>query len=482
MPALRVWPVLQASFGLLRARPVVTLALGTAIVLSLSSVCCGLGLITTPWFMCELFALQLAQASGAAVSRTLSWIAASLLLLGAVLLVCAVAGLTLLGTAPELLVFEAEPLGLSLLARSTPFYALLASGVAVMFVLPFLFAPLILIEHAASLDSAVLESARRVMAGGPGQHARLSLAAHALQVAPPALVALATALIDPGSVPLAALCTVPLLCVTVPLGQGMIVCAYVQGRTARSGSEPSEPDLSHAASAPCAAEQRAHRLTKRSTLAFLGLALLPMLSLLLLGASLVRPSRVARGTAPTGVLVAELVVRTPRAQRMVLPGTALEVVVSPGSVRVVASDGGGVGELSLRSGQPIERVRVLRVRDAYAIEVHQLGARSSVATVDRSGVRLDDDLRVRMVDRVVPWGLGVVLLALVLTAVLTLPVLDGLARARLAHALPHGYRPAADVLELELRRSLRRVGVAGALLWPLSLAAVVVGLRALGVL
>ncbi len=465
MQALGVWPALQASWRLLRARPVVTLALGAAVVLSLISVCCGIGLFTTPWFMCELFALQIAQTNGGSSPRTLAWVPASLILLGAVLLVSAAAGLTLLGATPSLVISATQPLGWSLLARSTPFYALLSSVIAVLFILPFLFCPLILIEEGASFDTALLESARRVVAGGTLQHARLSLAAHGLQVAPALLVALTTALVDPSAVAVATLCATPLLCATVPLGQGMIVSAHVHARAEQ---------LPHDEPAHDAAFSRVARVIRVGTFSWTLLMALPLVSLLLLGGSLARPSRLAVGLAPEAAVVAELQVRGAPAQRALLPGTALEVVASPRAVRVVASDGGGVGELPLRRAGAVEWVRVVRVRDAYAIEIHQHGTRAVLGMVDRAGVRLDDDLRVRLFDRVPVWGLLLVLSALLLTALLTLPALDGLARVRLRHALPASRRPAADLLALDLRRCLRHALLSAALLLPLSIAASVI--------
>src|SRR5512139_2689414 len=97
----RAAPALLASVRMLRARPVVTLSLGAAVVLSLLSVCCGLGLLTTPWFLCELFAVQLALCTGKPVARGLSFVPAGVIMLGAVLLVSAVAWIALLGAGPE---------------------------------------------------------------------------------------------------------------------------------------------------------------------------------------------------------------------------------------------------------------------------------------------------------------------------------------------------------------------------------------------
>jgi hypothetical protein len=473
---LRLGPLLRSSFGLLRARPVVTLALGAAVVLSLLSVCCGVGLLTTPWFMCELFALQLSEAGGRPVTRNLSWFPAGLVLLGAVLLVSSAAWLTLLGASPDLPVDVAHSASLSTLMRSGGFFAALGSTIALVFILPFLYAPLILIEERARFDRALLESARRVVSGGALSHAGFSLFAHALQLAPPALGALVTLFVEPSLVPIVTLVLAPLMCITLPLGQGMIVCAYTQSRP-----EPLPPHDPVADPAHALAALRARSATGRYTFGWLALVLLPLVSLLVLGLALVRPSRISAGAAPDGVLVAELHPKGERPTRAFVQDTALEVVVAPRSVRVVASDGGGAGQLPLRSRAAIQRVRIVRVRDAYAIEIMQKNSMFSTR-IDRAGVRLDDDLRARLFDRVRPASLAFVLLVLLVTALCTLPVLDALARARRGHALPPDKRPTAALLVLDLERSLRKARHAGALLLPLGVASAYVALRGLGLL
>jgi hypothetical protein len=473
-------PLLRASFSLLRARPVVTLALGAAVVLSLLSVCCGVGLLTTPWFMCELFALQLSEATGRPVARNLSWFPAGGVLLGAVLLVSSAAWLTLLGASPDLPLDAVQSASLSSLVKSGGFFATLSSTIALLFILPFLYCPLILIEERARFDRALLESARRVVSGGALAHVRFSLFAHALQVAPPVLAALLAVFLEPSSIPLWALACSPLVCVTLPLGQGMIVCAYVQNaeRALRDANRsPSEPDPAHLAAAKLAREQ-----TGRYAFGWVALILVPLISVLALGVSLVRPSRLASGHAPEGTVVAELVPHGLAPQRAYLPDTALEVMASARAVRVLASDGGGAGSLPLRASTPIEKVRIVRVRDAFAIEVQQRGAASSLTRVDRAGVRLDDDLRARLFDRVPPASLTFMLLVLLVTALCTLPVLDNLARVRRGYAMPAERRPAADLLALDLARSVRRARLAGALLSPLAGACVYVALLGLGAL
>ena len=99
---LRASSVLRAALSLVVARPFANVALGSAVVVSLVSVCCGLGLLTTPWFMCELFALQLSQLRDRPVPRRLSWVWAAGVQMAAVLLVSLVGSLAILGLSADL--------------------------------------------------------------------------------------------------------------------------------------------------------------------------------------------------------------------------------------------------------------------------------------------------------------------------------------------------------------------------------------------
>ncbi|MET0389460.1 MAG: hypothetical protein ABW321_26030, partial [Polyangiales bacterium] len=129
----RVLPALAASVRMLRQRTVVTLGLGAAVVLSLLSVCCGLGLITTPWFICELFGVQLALCVGTPVVRGVSFVSAVLVLLGAVLMVSTVGALTLLsGAGPALDAHGALPGGLDAAFQSGGTAAVLSSLIALL--------------------------------------------------------------------------------------------------------------------------------------------------------------------------------------------------------------------------------------------------------------------------------------------------------------------------------------------------------------
>jgi hypothetical protein len=183
-PPVRFGPALAASFRMLRERSVVTIGLGAAVVLSLLSVCCGLGLITTPWFLCELFAVQLALCTRTPVARGRWFVPAALILLGAVLMVSAVAALTLLGAGAELTSAGAAQDSFDLMLRSGGIAALVSSVLALLLAAPWLYGPLILLEQRARFDVAILESVRLMVRHGGFASLRLSLGAHLVQASP----------------------------------------------------------------------------------------------------------------------------------------------------------------------------------------------------------------------------------------------------------------------------------------------------------
>jgi hypothetical protein len=119
------------------------------------------------------------------------------------------------------------------------------------------------------------------------------------------------------------------------------------------------------------------------------------------------------------------------------------------------------------------------VRNAYALELRQAG-RDYVTFIDRAGVRLDDDMRVRLLDRVSPLQLLVVLGALFAIGVVTVPVLNDLGRVQRGYRMDPARRPSSDALGLDLARSLRHARAWGALLLPLCLSSIFIALRAAG--
>jgi hypothetical protein len=463
-----VGAALAASFRMLKRRVIVTTGLGVAVVFSLLSVCCGVGLFTTPWFMCELFAVQIALCTERPVVRGTSFIPAGAILLGAVLMVSAVAWITLLGAAPDMPGTTSAPqlLSFTALMQSGGAAALISSMLALLVVGPLLYAPLILIEQQTRFDAALVESVRLVVVSGMFKNLGLSMCAHLVQASPLIVSSVLALLFDPSQVALFGLAATPLLTVSVPLGQGMIVWNYTQVR------ERFEPEQR----APAPSALGANRGWVR---AWTVLIVLPIVSLLLLELALLRPSRIARGSIPPQAeLLAQLTPNDTQVERVWLPDTTLEVSVTPHALRVAASDGGGAGHLPLRPAEPIKHVRVGRVRDAFAIEVSQ-GAHTYLTWIDRAGVRLDDDLRARLLDRITPLQLWLFLVSLLFTGIASVPVLHALGRIQRGYRLPAERRPSIDLLELDQQRSLRRARVSAALLVPLSLACLTMALLAL---
>jgi hypothetical protein len=423
---LRVLPALATSWSWLRARPVSSLAQGAAVALSLLSVCCGLGLVTTPWFLSELSASQLGVATGRTIARDKAAATASWLYFWAVLTITAVGAITLLGA----------ELSLDALLQSGVIVPLLGAAAVWFLLMPLLYAPLLALEQRAGAPRALVESARLMVQAGSVASARLGVSAYVLQFAPLALAALLVSL-DPQRAALWLLVAAPLTCVSVPLGQGVLVAAYVQ---VAQRAAPLERRVGQPLTAAVT------RWVRTWTL----LMALPIVSLVLLEASLSRPARLSPGTAPDGVelLVVEPTER-PQTSALPAPATALTLRVSTAEVSVVASDGGGVGSLPLSAADPIERVRVVRVRDTFAIELVQAG-RSYQTLIDRAGVRLDDGLRARLRQRSQPWEWLFFLLTLLLTGLLSVPVLADF--GRLADS-PEAQAKAREVAALRRARS-----------------------------
>jgi hypothetical protein len=472
---LALGPAFVASLGLLRQRPVVLPALGAAIVFSLSSLCCGIGLITTPWFICELFATQLALCTGNPALHSKSWIPAGLILLGAVLLVMGTASLTLLGAGPDLPPDTAQLSGLATLMRSGGFFAAISSTLALLFIVPVLYAPLVLIERRAGFEEALLESVRIVVRRGIVASLSLSFAANVVMFSP-LLFASGWALWGTRStVPQALLIAAPLLCISVPIGQGMIIWIYTRLRGDATAAEPLAVSSAHTPRT-AAALSTVSRWVRIWTV----VVVLPIAAVLGVGVSLVRPSALGPGSSPRGgEVVADVVPQVGQQRRAALEHTSLELSVTPEHLAIAAADGGGTGDLALHSGAPITRVLVVRVRDAFSIEVQQ-GALRSSTWIDRAGVRMDDDLRARLLDRVSARELAFVLLFPFVAALWTVPVLNRLSRVQLAVRKFGDRRPSDDVLDLALRRSVRSTRLFVALILPLDVLALALALRALG--
>jgi hypothetical protein len=202
------------------------------------------------------------------------------------------------------------------------------------------------------------------------------------------------------------------------------------------------------------------------------LIVLPIASLLLLELVLSRPSRIAEVSAngaPQGEVLRTFA-PSEGVEQFELPASALTLHISSSAVGVVASDGGGVGDLPLSAAGPIEGVRVVRVRDTFAIELQQAG-RSYLTRIDRAGVRLDDDFPARLRDRSRPWQWLYLLWTLLFTLLSSVPVLSELAEAGRVSPLVAASATTA--------RAQRRAGLLALLLLPWGLGCLIMAFYAL---
>ncbi|MGD8858822.1 MAG: hypothetical protein PVI30_02350 [Myxococcales bacterium] len=444
----RILPALAASARLLASRPLPMLALGAGVVLSLTSVCCGVGLVVAPWLTCELMAMQLSERLHRELPRSRAFVLAALVLLSGVMLTASTAWLAWLGMSP--VAAGPDPSPAQAMVRLAP--AALAAAVCLLYLLPFVYAPLSLIDRGGTLGGAVLESARLAHEGGALRLYLFAGASGLLQLSPALLAGALVALSPPERSALWAAAALPPMALTLPLGQGMLVERYAQRR-----QELADATRTRLAGRP----------PRSLSLLWALLVLAPLLSSLMLGASLVRPARLAAGRLASGGETVAILSPLDDVQRVRPRGTALTLRLSPGGAHVEASDGGGAGRLPLASEAPITSARVVRVRDSYGIEVVQEG-RAYHTRVDRAGVRLDDDLRTRLSDRVPAWMLAAMLMAVFSIAIALLPVLAALARVRKQYAAAPPERLPPRELTALRSRVIRRATLAAVPLVPLA--------------
>src|SRR5690349_9160728 len=403
----RLLESLRESLRMLRARPVAIPLTGAAVILSIGAVCCMFGLVAGPWFACELTAMQLALATERPVVRTRAWLSAGVLLLGSVSLSAAVFWLTMVGLGVDLS-SGIDPTEETGLAGASVLYGAASAVLAQAFVLPFVYAPFLLIDRGGTIPWAAAESARLVVRGGTVRHFALFATATGLQSAPfLAVTVIVLALEDPTVVPMVVLAALPAAAVAIPLGHGMMVSSYA--RLTRG--------VAVVAAAPPG------RVPRSLQAVWTLLVIAPIVAGALAGASLARPSRLRTGPAPQGEVVADLQIEPDGEPHSAwLPSTALQVKARRNRVEVVASDGGGVGRLPVGGHGSVERVRVVRVADTWAVEVDTTDGIYRTF-VDGAGVRLDDDLHARFRDRIRGWALLAMVLAMLAAALVMGPSL-----------------------------------------------------------
>ena len=380
----------RRSWAIFMRRPVSMLSLGAALFTSFAAVCCGLGLFAAPWFMCELFALQIGSAERESPRRTRAWFAAGLLQLCATVVLTVLALLTLLALAPEAVAGSADVTERPVRARLIDSFVstLVAGGCALAATVHVQYAPALLVDRGGSFYGAVLESARMVRASGFVRTWVTSAAAHALPLSAIAVFAsVQYAFSSVAALTVVLVLGLPVVALCTALGHGMVVANYL---ALRRDVQPF----------------RALRVSAAVLALGAALVLLLVAGPLLLATSLAKPTPLARGELHVESPLMDTVTAA-TTREIYVPGTALRVVAEASRVQVVASDGGGAGTLPLpevgNAGR-VARVRVARLsappagvrlapsEGRYAIEVRLDDGRSFVTTIDESGVRLDDSL------------------------------------------------------------------------------------------
>lgn len=470
MRALTPKEAFAASLSLLRARPLPTLALGAALATSLLSVACGVGAFAAAWFLCELFALQISVGTGEPARRTRAWLWAGVVQGLAVLVLSSVLGLCLLAIGPDVWLggLHASRGALQQVGASVSLLAL-AGSLAVMLTVCFEHAPAILVDRGGGLIAALMESARLVTESGTLRTWSTSVIAHGIQMAPLVIgFALASVVASLASLPWWALALGPFAVLCLVVGQGMVVATYLSLR-----HEVTDPRDVPAHASP----------SRLGTALWSSLLLATLLGPLFVAGALARPSKVPAGELATQPV--ELALKAPAtgAVERYVPDTALTVKISARSVRIIASDGGGVGKLSLPSGT-LAGVRVARTAGTpdgapvHGVEITLSDGRVFLTHVDAAGVRLDDSATRRLSILLPPSAYLVLALCLAWTATWFVRALPP--QARMRRKLSQESRERGDIPSSpELARAFRRRWVVSAIwLLPAALSSLGIGLWA----
>lgn len=381
--ALRASLVTRGSLRLVRAHPIVSLAIGAAVVLSLLAVPTGLGALFAPWFVCELFAVQLAILGESPQPRGRGWASAALVVLLTVVVIAIAGWIAALGFGPDYQTADRslaplpwpEALRRGLLVAGTLALAVAAGT-------PFLYAPLVLLDRGGRLGGACLESAALVRRGGALRHYALAFFAYLLSLSP-ALVAMIVVArtVERAATPLGALVALPFLPASIPLGLGLVTSAYLAQRDAL----------------PEAHLVRTGGPLPRLLVTFLSIvSLAPLVGLLLMAIAGLVPSDPPRGTLDPS---ARVVVDVPARARVDVPASTLEIAIDGPRAAVYAGDGDGVGALPDVFRSPIDHVRVGQHGDDFTVELTPRDGGARIVRLDRAGLRVDDSVEARLRSR-----------------------------------------------------------------------------------
>ena len=452
-------------------------AIGVALYTSSTSVCCGFGVIAAPWFACELLGLLLSAGLGKTMPRHAAWLWAGLVQMIAIVLLTSVAALALMSLAPDMAMRGAGQSSLPWQLGQGLLVMTIAGGLVLSLTVHFEHAPAILIDRGGGFIAALLESARLVSRYGTLRTAATSALAHGLPMAAglALIVVLAMRATLASAVGFAVL-MLPLLVLSLVLGQGMMVASYLHLR--EHVTDPGQVPLEAAPS-------------RSGTAVWAVLLSCVALGPLAVTLGLLKPALPLDQGLPADAALLLQLTATPKARELYVPGTALTLRVAQSGVRLVGSDGGGAGAIPLPRG-PVRTVRVAQVRAddlklerrppgevTFAIETRLASGRVLTSWIDEAGVRLDDSLGRRLSLRLSPSGALLLVLCFAWTAIWISRSLPPQARIRrkLAAKRPVG-------LDAEHERRLRvalRARALGTAMWliPPALGSLTIGLSAL---
>ena len=327
---LSLRPLAADTWRTLRAHPLTSTALGAAALLSMASMVFGIGVLVTPWFLCEIFALQLAVLAGITPRRDRAWFRAGFLVLCMVGVVVGATWLAMLIIGPDVATADRAigPLPRLEALRRAGLIALVTL-LAVGFIAPFVYAPLIVIERGTRIGAAVLESAWLVRRGGFVRHWGLAFVAHLLPIAPALIAAVVVArTFERAATPYGVLIGLPLVPLTIPLGQGLVTAAYAQRR-----HELAIPRWTRAEGNP----------PRPLVLALIALVLAPMLSVALLFLAATRPAPPVVGRQSAGEVMLDRRLAPGERATLHVPDTTLEIRTDGRTVGVRAGTGAAPG-------------------------------------------------------------------------------------------------------------------------------------------
>ncbi|MGE0788785.1 MAG: hypothetical protein AB7S26_24140 [Sandaracinaceae bacterium] len=451
--------LLRGSFRMLVAHPLTLSALGGAVLLSLASTLFGIGVLVGPWFVLEIFAFQLSVLGARVLPRSIAWARAGLVVVLIVGVVATATWVAALAIGPDVSTADLAARPLPWLDAVERVLAITSvTAIAVAFIAPFVYAPLVLLERGGTIGAAVLESAWLVQRGGMLRHWVLAFLAHLLPFVPVLVFAIVAArTLERAATPLGILLGLPLVPFSIPLGQGLLTASY-----AAQKGELADPRWTRAESRP----------PRALVIVLAGVVLAPILSVVLVVLGTLREAPVTRVSGPPEP-AAERDIELGEPTIVRLEGSTVELEIDDERVTVRAGDG-TESALPHRWRGPVEHVWVRRRGEHYVVTFRAAGA-YWLTKVDRAGVRLDDTIANRLSARFPSWGLIAIPLSFALSGLLLVGALAPLGVVRRRMGAPRTERPPAEELGALQQAALTRAWRVGWLLVPFAAVALAAG-------